>query len=156
MGTFLPSTWLRATRACGDAMRAIAAVLGLIVAANAHAGESDRLFRNGFEPCCSLGGEVAGLSGGGLILHLQTDSVAEDLPIAAHAGLPRLYIFAASLPGGTGYIVSISSQPGGQSCTLSNASGTVEDADIDDIDVNCVATPGLIWDQGNWDAADWQ
>jgi hypothetical protein len=114
------------------------------------------VFRDGFEPCCGLGGEVTGLAGDGLVLHLQAEGTAENLPIAANAGLPRLYTFAASVAGGTAYVVSIASQPEGQTCSLGNASGTVEDAAIDDIDAACVARPGLIWDQGAWDAAEWQ
>jgi hypothetical protein len=103
-----------------------------------------------------LGGVVEGLTGDGLVLHLQAGAINEDKAIAANVGLPRLYSFAASLPAGIGYLVSFTSQPGGQSCTLSNASGIVGGMPVDDINVNCTTVPGLIWDQGNWDAANWQ
>lgn len=54
-------------------------------------------------------------------------------------------------------MVTISAQPGGQACTLSNASGSMGSTPVDNINVICVAgPPGLIWDDGSWDDADWQ
>jgi len=149
---FLP----RCARWAGMGLLALPAMLGLGIASPAHAGESERIFRDGFEPCCSLGGVVSGLAGDGLILNLQGGGIDEDLPIAASAGSPRLYTFAASLSAGTAYQASIASQPTGQVCTLGNASGVIGNAPVANIDVACSAMPGLIWDQGSWDAADWQ
>ena len=131
------------------------AVLGLCCTIPAHAGESERLFQDGFDPCCRLGGTISGLIGDSLVLHLSAGPIEEDRAISASNGAPRPYDFAASVSGGP-FSVSILSQPVGQTCSLVNASGTVGSTAIDDIDASCVNTPGLIWDQGNWDAADWQ
>lgn len=120
------------------------------LAAPARAG-SDRIFADGFDPCCQIGGTVSALSGSGLVLHLDAGSVAEDLPIAANG----LYDFVASVPTGIGWAVSVASQPSGQTCTIANASGTMGSIDIDNVDVSCGEIPELIWDQGNW-GQDWQ
>lgn len=146
----------RPSSSVGIGVVVLLGLLCLTFAASSSAGENDRVFRDGFEPCCSLGGEVTGLSGDGMILHLQAAGIEEELAVDANAGLPRLYTFAASAPGGTAYLVSFTRQPDGQSCTLSNASGAVNATPIEDIDVSCTTVPGLIWDQGQWDAAHWQ
>ncbi|TAH42697.1 MAG: hypothetical protein E6Q43_07125 [Dokdonella sp.] len=120
-------------------------LLGLLAALPAQAG-GERIFDDGFDPCCQIGGAVAGTTGSGLVLHLAAGSISEDRSIS-HDGL---YRFAASVPNGTAYTVSIDSQPNGQSCGLANASGSMGNSDIDNVDVSCAATPALIWDQGNW------
>src|SRR5690606_19898188 len=133
----------------------LAGIVGLCCAIPAHAAESERLFQDGFDPCCRLGGTISGLIGDSLVLHLSAGPIEEDRAISASNGAPRPYDFAASVSGGP-FSVSILSQPVGQTCSLVNASGTVGSTAIDDIDASCVNTPGLIWDHGNWDAADWQ
>ena len=132
------------------------AVLGLAgLASSANAGE--RIFADGFEPCCTLGGEVSGLTGSGLVLHLAAGVVSEDKPISASGGQLRLYTFAKTAPTGTAYTVTITTQPGGQICTLSNANGTIGSAAVEDINAACAAgPPELIWDEGHWDDANWQ
>lgn len=124
--------------------------LGLFAGSDAQAG-SDRIFANGFDPCCQIGGTVSGLTGSGLALHLDAGAVSEDLPIAANG----LYQFAASVPTGTAYTVSVGSQPTGQNCHVANATGTIGSNDVDNVDVACGAIPALIWDQGDW-GQDWQ
>ena len=132
------------------------AVLGLAgLASSASAG--DRIFANGFEPCCTLGGEVSGLSGSGLVLHLAAGIVSEDKTLVANGGQLQFYMFAETASPGTAYTVTITTQPSGQVCTLSNASGSIASTPVDDINVACVAgPPGLNWDDGSWDDADWQ
>mgnify|MGYP007041118030 CR=1 FL=1 len=120
-------------------------------------GETDRIFADGFEPCCTLGGEVSGLTGNGLVLYLATDAFSESRPVSANGGAPRLYTFSHTAPPGTAYVVSITTQPSGQTCTLSNATGTMPNIPIDNINATCVAgPPNLVWDDGAWDDADWQ
>lgn len=134
----------------------ICVVLGLAgLTSSASAGE--RIFADGFEPCCTLGGEVTGLSGSGLVLHLAAGVVSESKPISANGGQPVLYTFAHIVPTGTNYAVNITTQPAGQTCTLTNASGSVGGSHVFDINVSCrVDLVDLIWDQGSWDNADWQ
>ena len=48
------------TRAVGKVLLAVFGVFGLFGTADSRAGEDDRVFRDGFEPCCSLGGKIDG------------------------------------------------------------------------------------------------
>ena len=126
----------------------LALVLGL-QAATAAAG--DRVFADGFDPCCSLGGTVTGLSGP-LTLYLEAGDLQESRTIEP-AGDPLLYAFRHTVPPGRDYRVSIPVQPSGQHCTLANATGTVGSVAIETIDASCIAA--LRWGDGRWDAAPW-
>ena len=42
---------------------------------------------------------------------------------------------------GTAYGVTVKTNPSGQTCTVSNGSGTVSGANVTNVAVNCVATP---------------
>ncbi len=139
-------------------MRMILPLLALSLAgAVTPAVADDRLFADGFEPCCTLGGEVSGLTGNGLVLHLAAGVISEDKSVPANGGELRLYTFAHTAPPGVTYSVTITTQPSGQSCTLSNASGTMPSAPVININATCLAGPaGLNWDDGAWDDADWQ
>ena len=111
----------------------------------------DRIFADGFDPCCQVGGTVSGLTGSGLVLHLAAGSSSENHAIH-HNGL---YNFATSVPPGTAWTVSVQAQPGGQFCQLANAGGSMGSANVDTVDVSC-GSNALIWDQGNWDDGTWQ
>ncbi len=118
---------------------------------------NDRIFANGFEPCCTLVGDVTSLSGSGLLLHLAAGVVSDDKSIAATGGQSQLYTFAKTAPADSTCTVTITSEPSGQVRTLANASGSITSTPVDDINVACVAGPaGLIWDDGTWDDVDWQ
>ena len=118
------------------------------------ASAAERIFADGFEPCCNLGGEVTSLTGSGLVLHLVAGVVNESKPVTANGGALRLYTFSHTVPTGTSYAVTIATQPSGQTCTLANGSGTMGSTSVYDINVNCGG--GLIWDEGQWDDANWQ
>jgi hypothetical protein len=119
--------------------------LGLIlVAATAAAQADDRIFADGFEPCCRIGGVVSGLSGGGLVLQLTAVSVNEDKPIAGNG----IYDFVSSVPTGTAYALSVKTQPTGQTCSLTISGGTMGLSNIDNADVICVGN--LNWNSGTW------
>lgn len=84
----------------------------------------------------SIGGTVTGLTGsGGLVL--QNNGV-DDLTINADAS----FIFAIVIADGSAYSVTVVTQPDspGQSCTVTNGSGTLAGADITNVAVNCIAT----------------
>lgn len=131
-------------------------VLGLAGAAEP-ACAADRIFTDGFEPCCTLGGEVSGLTGTGLVLHLAAAAISEDKPVTANGGAVRLYTFTRTAPTGTAYTATITTQPTGQSCTLTNASGATASASVENINATCVAGPAnLVWDDSDWDDANWQ
>lgn len=118
---------------------------------------ADRIFADGFEACCTLGGEVSGLTGSGLVLHLDAGSISENKLVAADGGGLRLYTFAHTAPPTTAYAVTVMTQPSGQTCTLNNASGTMGSTPVDNINATCVDGPAsLVWDDGKWDDANWQ
>lgn len=117
----------------------------------------DLLFGDGFERCCTVGGEVTGLTASGLVLQLTAGAISETKPITANSGQPVLYIFTRTVPPGAAYTVGISTQPAQQPCTLTNASGTMGTTPVDNINVTCTTGPtGLAWDEGHWDDANWQ
>jgi hypothetical protein len=84
--------------------------------------------------CASLytvGGVVAGLDG---TLVLQVNG-GDDLQVAG--GAPHAFTFPTPLPSGTGYAVTILAQPPNQNCLVSNANGTIGDANVVDVSVSC-------------------
>lgn len=119
------------------------AALALLATDPAAAG-NERIFANGFEPCCQIGGTVSGLAGSGLVLQLDAGAISEDRPIVGNG----LYRFAANVAPGTAYSIGITGQPDSQTCTLSLSGGTMGSADVENANVACAGN--LVWDQGNW------
>lgn len=117
----------------------------LLLAQSVNAAPPDRIFADGFEPCCRIGGTVSGLAAAGLVLHLDADTIHADKPVAGNG----LYgFFAAAVPPGTAYSLSISAQPSGQTCAFTISAGTMGNSTIENADVIC--TGNLSWDSGNW------
>ncbi|MCW8846175.1 MAG: cadherin-like beta sandwich domain-containing protein, partial [Gammaproteobacteria bacterium] len=81
-------------------------------------------------PTYTVGGTVSGLTGNAT---LQNNG-ADDLPIAADGP----FAFSTALIDGSTYAVTVSAQPDGQTCTVSNASGTVSGANVSNVGVTCV------------------
>jgi len=82
----------------------------------------------------AISGNVSGLSGTGLVL--QNNS-GDDLPISANGA----FTFSTVVASGNDYSVSVLTQPGGQTCTVSNGSGTVTNAPITNVQVACADNP---------------
>jgi N-acetylneuraminic acid mutarotase/ribosomal protein S11 len=82
----------------------------------------------------TIGGTVSGLVSGGLVLQ---DNGADDLSISANGS----FTFATAIATTEAYAVTILTQPAGQTCSVSNGSGTVTAADIANISITC----GNIW-----------
>jgi Tol biopolymer transport system component len=80
----------------------------------------------------SIGGSVSGLTGGSLTLQLNG---GDDLPITANGD----FEFTTQLLDGSNYTVNVSTQPADHTCTVSNGSGTVSGADVENVAVNCSA-----------------
>jgi 6-phosphogluconolactonase (cycloisomerase 2 family) len=80
----------------------------------------------------TVGGTASGVAGAGLVLQLNGGS---DLPITADGP----FTFASNFVSGTAYAVSIKSQPvnPAQLCMVSNASGTIADANVTAPTVSC-------------------
>jgi hypothetical protein len=78
----------------------------------------------------SLGGSVAGLTTGGLVLANGSDTVNVAVNAASFT-LPRKVAFGGS------YAVTVQTQPTGLACTVSNASGTMPAANVTSVAVVC-------------------
>ncbi len=76
-------------------------------------------------------GTVSGLSGT-LVLR---DNGANDLTITGSSG----FTFTTALANGSAYNVTVASQPAGQTCTVSNGTGTVSGANVTGVGVACSA-----------------
>ena len=82
-------------------------------------------------PTFSVGGLVAGLSG-----EITLQNNGADNLVAVTDGP---FTFAAPLDDGQRYDVTVSSQPVGQTCSVSNGEGTISGGNVVNVDVNCVA-----------------
>ena len=78
----------------------------------------------------TVGGTVTGLTDQ---LTLQNNG-ADDVVIAADG----VFEFATPMNNGAGYAVTVSTQPDGQSCTVTNAAGSINAADVANVEVSCV------------------
>jgi len=82
-------------------------------------------------PTYSVGGTVSGLTGTGLALQ---NNGADTLPVATDGS----FTFVTELVDTTTYSVTVSTQPTGQTCSVTNGSGVIAAADVSDVDVACV------------------
>ena len=82
-------------------------------------------------PTYTIGGTVTGLSSSVLVLQ---NNLGDDRTISVNGA----FSFATSLANAASYSVTILTQPAGQTCTLSNPSGTVASANVTNVQVNCV------------------
>jgi N-acetylneuraminic acid mutarotase len=88
----------------------------------------------------TVGGSIKGLTAPGLVL---TNGGDTSSPAAGATS----FSFATPLATGTGYSVSIKTQPTGLTCTLAAASGTVGSANVTSVTVSCPSP--WIWTSGS-------
>lgn len=86
----------------------------------------------------AIGGTVTGLTTDGLVLTNGTSggtvTVAKDA---------TGYTFGTAVPYGNTYGVTVLTQPTGQTCTVANPSGLMQDASVGNINITCSTTiPG--------------
>lgn len=81
-------------------------------------------------PVYAVGGTVTGLGGTGLVLR---NNGGDDLQVAANG----TFTFATGVPMSAAYSVTVAMQPGGQTCTVADGSGTMAGADVTSIAVAC-------------------
>ena len=81
-------------------------------------------------PTYTIGGTVSGLTGSGLVLQ---NNGADDLPVSSGN-----FTFNSSIASGNPYNVTILAQPSGQTCSVSNGSGTVAGTNISNVQVDCI------------------
>jgi uncharacterized protein YegL len=80
----------------------------------------------------SIGLTISGLSGSITLQNNQSD----DLIVSSDGG----YTFSSSLQDGSTYNITVSHQPSGQTCSVSNGSGTTTAANASNISVICQVT----------------
>ena len=85
-------------------------------------------------PRYTIGGTVGGLTGTGLALRNNGD---DELAVSGNGS----FTFATALTTGSSYSVTVTSQPSGQTCTVSSGSGTVAAANVTTVTVSCVTNP---------------
>lgn len=88
----------------------------------------------------TIGGSISGLSGSVVL----QDNGGDSLTLAANGS----FTFATSLSSGAAYAVSVLTQPNGQTCTVSNGTGTVAAANVTTVAVACTAT--VVTNNGNF------
>ena len=83
----------------------------------------------------TIGGSVSGLGAGkSVVLH---NNGGDALTRNANGS----FSFATALASGASYAVTVGTQPAGQTCTVSNGSGTVAAANVTNVAVSCVDLP---------------
>ena len=82
-----------------------------------------------------IGGKVTGLSGGASIS--LVDNSSDSIVVIQNGG----FFFDAEVPPGSAYSVTIGTQPTGETCTVTNGSGTVDSSGdpITNILISCAA-----------------
>jgi len=78
----------------------------------------------------TVGGNISGLNG---TVTLQNNG-GDDLAVDAEGP----FTFVTALPDGSAYAVTVSTQPTGQTCTVTNGSGAIATADVTNVAVDCV------------------
>src|SRR6185437_811698 len=81
----------------------------------------------------SLGGTISGLSAAGLVLANGSDT----LSVASGAST---FTFGTPLASGASYDVTVQTQPAGETCAVSQATGTMSMNDVTDVTVSCAAS----------------
>jgi hypothetical protein len=83
----------------------------------------------------TVGGDVSGLRGTGLVLTYGNSSGSDDLAVTANGA----FVFGVRVADGMPYAVSVATQPSAptQNCTVANASGTVARANVANVLVTC-------------------
>lgn len=119
---------LKSARSALRGSAALAACLAL-----AACGQSQNWSQNpGF---ITIGGTVSGLDG---TLDINNNAGSDKLAITSNGP----FTFALELASGASYDVAISSQPTGQTCTLTNATGT-STSNVTNIAITCTTTPSI-------------
>ena len=97
----------------------------------------------------TVGGSVSGLTGAGLVLQ---DNGGDDRTIAAGG---TSFTFATPVPSGEAYLVTIKTQPAGQTCGVTAGTGTVAGANVVGVAVTCSSVVVQRWEAPTWWGAAW-
>ena len=80
----------------------------------------------------TVGGTVTGLTGSGLVLQ---NNGGDNLVVTTDGP----FTFPTAIAAGASYSVTVQSQPSGQTCTVTNATGANIQADVTNVSVSCAA-----------------
>lgn len=97
-------------------------------------GSATLMVAGGGTTTYTIGGTVTGLSGTVVLRNNGGDNLSRS----TIGG----FTFATALATSSAYSVTVFSQPNGQTCTVTNGSGTVNGANVTNVQVNCVTNPG--------------
>jgi hypothetical protein len=78
----------------------------------------------------SVGGTISGLTGSGLVLTDGTDTTSPAPGATA-------FTFPTKLASATSFTVTVSTQPTGQSCTVSNGTGVILTSSVNNVVITC-------------------
>jgi hypothetical protein len=85
-------------------------------------------------PTFTVGGSVSGLTGT-VVLRMMVQGIAEGFDVSRSVN--GSFTFGEALTSGQVYSVAVHSQPNGQTCAVSDGSGTIGSANISNISVVC-------------------
>jgi len=91
-------------------------------------------------PTYSVGGTISGLTGTAVL----QDNGGDNLTVSANGS----FTFATSLLSGAAYNVTVQTNPTGQTCTVTNGSGTIAAANVTNVAVTCTTPPPPIYSVG--------
>lgn len=89
----------------------------------------------------TIGGDVSGLTTDGLVLTNGSTGGTVTVVKPTAPATTTSYIFSTPVTYGVAYGVTVLTQPTGATCTVSNPTGVMGDANISNINVSCVANP---------------
>jgi hypothetical protein len=85
-----------------------------------------------------VGGTLTGLApGNAIVLVMDVNDALEHLTRFADGP----FTFTSRLTNDLGYMVDVSQQPPGQTCTVTNSSGPIADANVTNVIVTCTTLP---------------
>jgi beta-lactam-binding protein with PASTA domain/N-acetylneuraminic acid mutarotase len=99
-------------------------------------------------PTYTFGGTISNLKGVTLNLILKNDRGYASNVVAVLPG-QSTFSFGIGLPDGTGYNTTVQQQPSGQSCSVTNGSGTVSGSNVASINISCATVAQWAWISGD-------
>ncbi|HEY6456698.1 MAG TPA: CAP domain-containing protein [Steroidobacteraceae bacterium] len=96
----------------------------------------------------TVGGSVSGLNG--------VASVSLNGATAQSLSSDGSFVFSSSLASGDSYIVTVVTAPTGETCSVSNGSGTVGSANVTNVTINCAVPSGTSVPPNTYSAASFQ
>ncbi len=81
----------------------------------------------------TISGTVSGLTGTGLVIQ---NNGGDDKTVTGNGA----FTFASTVADGTPYSVTVKTQPAGQTCSVTNGTGTVAGANVGNVSISCAAS----------------